>query len=206
MYSKYITYALEVYMVKIGIIVGSTRPGRFGIQPANWLKTLTETRQDATFELIDLAAVNLPLLDEAIPASMATEYANDHTKKWSAIVNDMDGFVFVTPEYNHSTSGVLKNAIDYVYKEWNYKPLSFISYGSAAGGSRAVEHLRTIAAELKMFDIREQVMLHGYWAQLNEEGKYQFNEEQRQAATTMLDQLVFWATEMAPARAKLVTQ
>lgn len=186
-------------MVKIAIIIGSTRPGRFGAQPAEWLKTFADNRGDAEYELIDLAEINLPLLDEPAPPMMK-QYANDHTKAWSETVAAYDGYVFVTPEYNHSVPAALKNAIDYVYYEWNYKPVSFVSYGSAAGGARAVEHLRAISAEMKMFDIREQVMLHNYWSDLNDKGEYQFGEEQEKAASAMLDQLVVWSEAMKPTR------
>lgn len=189
-------------MVKIGIIVGSTRPGRFGTQPANWLNELASKREDAEFELIDLAELDLPLLDEAAPPMM-NQYSKDHTKQWSETVSGLDGFVFVTPEYNHSFPAALKNAIDFIFYEWNYKPVSFLSYGSAAGGARAVEHLRAIAAEMKMYDIREQVMLHSYWSDLNENGEYQFSDEHEKSATEMLDQLVFWADKMKDARNEL---
>lgn len=189
-------------MVKIGIIVGSTRPGRFGTQPANWLNELASKREDAEFELIDLAELDLPLLDEAAPPMM-NQYSKDHTKQWSETVSGLDGFVFVTPEYNHSFPAALKNAIDFIFYEWNYKPVSFLSYGSAAGGARAVEHLRAIAAEMKMYDIREQVMLHSYWSDLNENGEYQFSVEHEKSATEMLDQLVFWADKMKDARNEL---
>lgn len=189
-------------MVKIGIIVGSTRPGRFGTQPANWLNELAAKREDAEFELIDLAELDLPLLDEAAPPMM-NQYSKDHTKQWSETVSGLDGFVFVTPEYNHSFPAALKNAIDFIFYEWNYKPVSFLSYGSAAGGARAVEHLRAIAAEMKMYDIREQVMLHSYWSDLNENGEYQFSVEHEKSATEMLDQLVFWADKMKDARNEL---
>lgn len=189
-------------MVKIGIIIGSTRPGRFAIQPATWLKSVADKRSDAEYELVDLAEINLPLLDEAAPPMMK-QYSNDHTKAWSEKVASYDAYVIVTPEYNHSVPAALKNAIDYVYYEWNYKPVSFVSYGSAAGGARVVEHLRAISAEMKMYDIREQVMLHNYWGDLNDKGEYQFSEDQEKAATDMLDQLVVWAETMKPTRDQL---
>ena len=189
-------------MVKIGVILGSTRPERFGAQPAKWLMDIAQKRTDDTeFELIDLAEVNLPLLDEPTPPSFS-QYTKDHTKDWSKKVNELDGSVLVTPEYNHSFPAALKNALDFVFFEWNYKPVSFLSYGSAAGGARAVEQLRPIAAELKMYDIREQVMLHNYWGSLNEQGEYQFSVNEEKAATAMLDELVFWATQMKDARTK----
>jgi NAD(P)H-dependent FMN reductase len=140
--------------LKIGIILGSTRPGRKGIQVAQWVLDRASGRE-ATYELVDLADFNLPHLDEAITASQG-RYENDHTKAWAAAIAQYDGFVFVTPEYNHSTSGALKNAIDFIYAEWNNKAAGFVSYG-VAGGTRAVEHLRLIVGELQIADVRQQV-------------------------------------------------
>src|SRR5205085_7000461 len=119
-------------MTRIGIILGSTRPNRNGEQVAEWVYDVASQRGDAQFELIDLRDFPLPHLDEPLPPSLG-QYQNDHTKKWSAKIASLDGFVMVTPEYNHSTSGVLKNAIDYLYVEWNNKAVGFVSYGSVAG-------------------------------------------------------------------------
>lgn len=191
-------------MVKIKVITGSNRPGRFNIQPATWIADLAKQRNDVEVELVDLAELNLPFMDEPLPPSMANgQYQNEHTKKWASIVADADGFVFVTPEYNHSYSAILKNAIDYLFFEWHYKPVSFISYGSVAGGARSVEHLRAIAAEVKMYDIREQVLIPNLWGGLNEQGEYQFTDQQVEDANAVLDQLVFWAAKMKDARAEL---
>lgn len=189
-------------MTKISVITGSNRPGRFNIQPATWLYELAKKRTDITVELLDLEKIKLPFYDEAAPPKM-NEYTKEHTKEWSKAISESDGFVLVTPEYNHSYSAVLKNALDFVYYEWNYKPVSFISYGSEAGGSRAVEHLRTVAAELKLFDLREQVMLANYWNNMNKQGEYQFTESDVKSATEMLDTLTFWAGEMKKSRAQL---
>jgi NAD(P)H-dependent FMN reductase len=108
-------------MTRIGVILGSTRPGRRGELVAQWVMDLAHQRDDAEFELIDLADYRLPHLDEPLPPSMGN-YQNEHTKAWGATVSGFDGFAFITPEYNHSTSGVLKNALDYLYAEWNNKP------------------------------------------------------------------------------------
>lgn len=189
-------------MVEIKIIAGSIRPGRFNIQPATWIYNLAKERSDCRTELIDLAQVNLPFLDEAIPPSQG-KYEKEHTKQWAARIAAADGFVFVTPEYNHSYSPAIKNAIDFVFKEWHYKPVSFVSYGSLAGGSRAVEHLRGVAAEVKMYDLREQIMLPNYWENLDQNGNYQFTERHVKSANELLDSLVFWAERMKAARNEL---
>ena len=141
--------------LNIGIILGSTRPGRKGGQVAEWVLDQAASRPEAIYELVDLADFALPHLDEVMPASMG-QYENAHTKSWANKIAEFDGFVFVTPEYNHSTSGALKNALDFLYQEWNNKAAAFVSYGGG-GGMRAVEHLRLIVGELQMADVRAQV-------------------------------------------------
>lgn len=189
-------------MVNIGIVVGSTRPGRFGIQPGNWILELARQRGGANFELVDLEEVGLPLLDEPIPP-LRHQYEHEHTRRWSERVSQLDGFVFVTAEYNHSIPAALKNAIDYLHQEWNYKPASFVSYGSGAGGSRSVEHLRGVMGEMRVYDLREQLLLPNYYTRLNDSGQYEFSDEEKQAASTVLDDTVFWAEQMKSAREKL---
>ncbi|HEY0260204.1 MAG TPA: NAD(P)H-dependent oxidoreductase [Lacisediminihabitans sp.] len=176
--------------LKIGIILGSTRPGRNGEAVAKWVTEIASKRTDAEFELVDLLDYNLPHLDEAVTASQG-RYAGEHTKKWAAKVAEFDGYIFVTPEYNHSTSGALKNAIDYVYAEWNNKAAGFVSYG-AAGGTRAVEHLRLIVAELQIADVRAQLAL----SLLTDFENYSlFTPAPHQEALlgVVLDQTVAWA-------------
>lgn len=187
--------------MKIKVLTGSTRPGRFNIQPAQWIYEIAKGNKDIEAELVDLQEVGLPFYDEPIPASQG-KYANEHTKAWSKKIGEADGFIFVTPEYNHSYSAVLKNAIDYLYSEWNFKPVSFISYGALPGGSRAVEHLRGVAGELKMYDLREQLIIPNYWEHLTD-GKYQFTEQQKNTAELMIVSLLFWAKHMKVARAEL---
>ena len=180
--------------LKIGIILGSTRPGRNGEAPARWLLDLANERGDAQYELIDLADFDLPLLDEAHSPSQGN-YQNEHTKAWAAKIDSYDGFVFVTPEYNHSTSAALKNALDYLYAEWNNKAVGFVSYGAAASGQRAVEHLRQIVGELQMADVRQQVAfsLFSDWEQFT---TFAPAASHIQSAHTMLDQLLSWTTAL----------
>src|SRR5205823_15024585 len=142
-------------MTRIGVILGSTRPGRRGEQVARWVMENATPRDDAQFELIDLADYPLPHLDRPLPPSLG-QYRNEHTRAWAAVIGRYDGFIMVTPEYNHSTSGVLKNAIDYLYGEWNNKAAGFVSYGSL-GGARAIEHLRAICSELQVAHVRQQL-------------------------------------------------
>lgn len=144
-------------MLKIGIIVGSTRPGRKAATVANWVYDLVKSRTDAEFEIVDIEDYKLPLLDEPMPP-MLGQYTKEHTKAWSAKINSLDAFIFVTPEYNHSTSASLKNAIDFLFHEWNDKSAGFVGYGGV-GGSRAIENLRLVMGELKVADVRVQVGL-----------------------------------------------
>jgi NAD(P)H-dependent FMN reductase len=143
-------------MLNIGIILGSTRPNRNGEAVANWVVDQTKGRTDARYELVDIKSFDLPLLDEPIPPSQG-KYSQPHTRRWSEKIAGFDAFVFVTPEYNHGPSGALKNAIDFLYREWNNKAAAFVSYGST-GGARAVESLRLVMAEIQIADVRAQVM------------------------------------------------
>jgi len=185
-------------MIKIGVIVGSTRPGRKALDVANWVLDIAGMRGDAIFELVDIAAYDLPLLDEPVPPAM-NQYSKPHTKAWAAKIAEFDGFVFVTPEYNHGTSGALKNAIDFLFKEWNNKAAGFVSYGSA-GGTRAVENLRLVMGELMVADVRAQVMLslRTDWEQYTSFKPGEYHEEEVDA---MLDQLIAWSHALKPLRA-----
>ncbi|MEV7389229.1 NAD(P)H-dependent oxidoreductase [Streptomyces sp. NPDC091215] len=185
-------------MTRIGIILGSTRPNRNGEQVAKWVYDIASTRSDAEFELVDLRDFPLPHLDEPLPPTMG-QYQNEHTKNWAAKIASFDGFVFVTPEYNHSTSGVLKNAIDYLYNEWNNKAVGFVSYGGV-GGARAVEHLRLIVGELQMADVRQQVTL-SLVTEFENFRVFKPGDYSAQGLGTLLDQVVAWSGALAPLRA-----
>jgi NAD(P)H-dependent FMN reductase len=184
-------------MTKIGIILGSTRPGRNGEAVAKWVLDVASKRTDAEFELVDLLDYPLPHLDEALPPAMG-QYSNPHTIEWAEKIRSFDGFVIVTPEYNHSTSGVLKNAIDYLFAEWNNKAVGFVSYGSA-GGARAVEHLRLIAGELMMADVRAQLTL-SLLNDFENFSKFLPGERHEQALGQVLDQVVSWSDALAHLR------
>jgi NAD(P)H-dependent FMN reductase len=182
---------------RIAIILGSTRPGRNGEAVARWVFEIARRRSDAAYELVDLKDYPLPHLDEPIPAS-AGRYSQDHTRQWAAKIASFDGYVFVTPEYNHSISGALKNAIDYVYAEWNNKAAGFVGYGSA-GGVRAVEHLRLIMAELQVATVRSQGAL--YLATDFENFRlFRPDPSREKPVVAMLDQLVAWAGALRSVR------
>jgi NAD(P)H-dependent FMN reductase len=187
-------------MTRIGIILGSTRPNRNGEQVANWVLDLASRRNDAEFELVDLRDHPLPHLDEPLPPSMG-QYQHEHTRQWAEKIASFDGFVIVTPEYNHGTSGVLKNAIDYLYAEWNNKAVGFVSYGSV-GGARAVEHLRLVAGELQMADVRQQVTL-SLITEFENFQTFRPGDYNVPALDTLLDQVVTWSNALAPLRARV---
>ena len=185
-------------MITIGVILGSTRPGRNGEKVARWVMDIASRRGEAEFQLIDLADHRLPHLDEPIPPSRH-QYQNAHTHQWAATIGDCDGFIMVTPEYNHSVSGVLKNAIDYLEAEWNNKALGIVSYG-AVGGVRAAEHLRLIAGALQMADVRTNVALSLFADFLNS-SEFAPGQRQEQTLDTLIDEVIAWSRALAPLRA-----
>lgn len=185
-------------MTRIGIIIGSTRPNRHGEAIGRWVDAVAQQRQDADFDLIDLVEVNLPLLDEPLPPAMGEPPEHDHTRRWAETVRACDGFVLVTPEYNHAPPAALKNALDFLFAEWNDKAAGFVSYGSA-GGVRAVEQLRQIVGELKMADIRAAVALQ-FGADFDDHFAFRPREFQEQSLHAMLEELVAWAEALSNVR------
>ena len=184
-------------MLKIGIILGSTRPGRIGESVAKWALDVASKRTDAEFELVDIADYNLPLLDEPVPPSMG-QYSKEHTKRWAAKIDSFDAFVFVTPEYNHGIPGALKNALDFVFKEWNNKAAGFVSYGSAYG-ARAVESLRLVMGELMIADVRQQVLL-SLFTDFENFSVFKPAERHETALNTVIDQVIAWGTALRGVR------
>lgn len=143
-------------MIRVAIILGSTRPNRVGEGVARWVYEQSQKRHDAEFELLDLKDFNLPLLDEPVPAGMSNHYVHNHTKIWSQKINSFDAFIFVTAEYNHGIPAALKNSIDFLYQEWANKVAGFVAYGGV-GGTRVVEQLRLVMGELQVATVRTQM-------------------------------------------------
>ncbi|QKE82900.1 NAD(P)H-dependent oxidoreductase [Arthrobacter sp. NEB 688] len=187
-------------MTSIGIVLGSTREGRRGDQVAAWVHEVGARRTDATFEVVDLRDHPLPHLGEPAAPEDAARHAEQRSR-WSATIAGFDGFVLVTPEYNHSTSGVLKNALDHLQAEWHDKAVGIVSYGGV-GGARAAEHLRLIAGELQMADVRQQVPLSLMTEFGADFATLTPGEYNQQALSTLLDQVVAWSTALAPLRGK----
>jgi NAD(P)H-dependent FMN reductase len=184
-------------MIKVAIVIGSTRPGRKGEAVARWVYEIAAKRSDAEFELVDIKDYDLPLLDEPIPPSMG-QYSKAHTKLWAAKIDSFDAYVFVTPEYNHAPSAALKNAIDFLYKEWNNKAAGFVGYGGA-GGTRAVEQLRLIMAEVQVATVRAQVSfsLHTDFEKFS---TFKPGPHQEAAVNNMLNQVIAWSGAMKALR------
>ena len=176
-------------MIKIAIVVGSTRPGRKAPAVAEWVYGIAKKRSDAEFEIVDIKDFDLPLLDEPSPPAMG-QYSRPHTKAWAEKIAGFDAYVFVTPEYNHGTSGALKNALDYLYREWNNKVAGFVGYGGA-GGPRAVEQLRAVMAELQIAVVRAQVALSLY-ADFENLTTFKPSARQEASLNALLDQVVAW--------------
>jgi len=176
-------------MLRIAVIIGSTRPGRNGEAVAKWVYKIAQKRSDAEFELVDIKDFNLPLLDEPVPPSLG-QYRKDHTKVWAAKIDSFDAYVFVTPEYNHGTSAALKNAIDFLFKEWNNKAAGFVSYGGA-GGARAVEQLRLVLAELQIATVRNQTLL-SMFTDFENFSVFRPAPAQENSVNAMLDQVIAW--------------
>ena len=179
------------------VVVGSTRPGRAGLPVSEWFVDQARTH-DLTVTVVDLAQLDLPLLDEPNHPRLR-QYVNRHTKDWSAIVDAADAVVFVTPEYNHSYPASVKNAIDYLHQEWQYKPVGFVSYGGVSGGTRAVAALKQVVSSLKMFAIPENVNIPFHTQFLND-GVLEPNETMTQAADAMVDELARVSAALAPLR------
>lgn len=184
-------------MIRIAVIMGSTRPGRVGEDVAKWVYQIARQHGEAEFELVDLRDFDLPLLDEPVPPAMG-QYSKPHTKTWASKVASFDAFVFVTAEYNHGVPGALKNALDFLYAEWNNKAAGFVSYGSA-GGARAVEQLRLVASELQMAHVRNQVMF-SLFEDFENFSDFKPHPRHEKSVGEMLDQLVAWAGALKPLR------
>jgi NAD(P)H-dependent FMN reductase len=187
---------------KIGIIISTTRPGRFADIPTNWLFNIAKERDDADFEIVDLRDYPMPFFEEKVALAYAPTQ-NETALRWQKKIASLDGYIFVTAEYNHSITGVLKNALDYLYSEIHRKPATFVGYGGT-GAARAIEHLRNILAEEQVASLKHTVQI-GMVEMLGmlREGKsmadYPFHDD---FAKRMLDELVWWANTLKEGRSR----
>jgi NAD(P)H-dependent FMN reductase len=183
-------------MPHLQIFVASTRPGRKGDAVAAWFEQVARRHARFDIELVDLAEVNLPLLDEPEHPRLR-RYQNEHTKRWSARVEKADAFVFVTPEYNFSSPPSLVNAIDYLVVEWAYKPVGFVSYGGVSGGTRSVQMTKLLVTALRMMPIPEAVSIPFFTTFVDKAtGAFTPEEKQEKAAVVMLDELLRWTNAL----------
>jgi NAD(P)H-dependent FMN reductase len=187
--------------VKIGIIIASNRPTRSGPKIADWFLSQVKDTKGVEFELIDLAEVNLPFLDEPNLPAMGN-YKHEHTKKWGAKIAALDGFVLVTTEYNHGYPAALKNALDFLYHEWSRKPVAFVGYG-ALGAVAAIEQLVDVTARLGMVPLLSTTtLIIDVWAAFDEEGNFNEANLRGSKPSKLMENLVWWAETLKPARAK----
>jgi NAD(P)H-dependent FMN reductase len=181
--------------LRLMIVIASTRPGRVGLPIGQWFRDRTLTHGGFAVEVVDLAELNLPFMDEPNHPRLQL-YTHQHTKDWSAQVAAADGFVFVSPEYNYGLSAPLKNAIDYLSQEWQYKPVAFVSYGGVSGGTRAVQMIKQVVTTLKMVPLTEAVTIPFASQFFDEEQCFQPTEVMETAATAMLNELARWAVTL----------
>src|ERR1700712_3326973 len=188
-------------MLNLKIIIASTRPGRKGPAIAQWINEKSVTHNGFSVELLDLAAINLPFLDEAAHPRMK-DYKHEHTKKWSASIDSADAFIMVTPEYNYSMPAPLKNALDFLFWEWAKKPVAFVSYGGMSGGIRSVQTLKQVVTTLKMMPLPESIAIPFFTKYIDDKGVFKGDEQLDKSATAMLDELETWAAALKTIREK----
>jgi NAD(P)H-dependent FMN reductase len=188
-------------MIKIGIITGSTRPGRNSLQVAQWVKGIADKRGDADYELVDLADFNLPMYAEPVSAASSQDYKTPEAIPWSKKIAELDGYVFICPEYNRGVTSALKNAIDYLYKEWNNKAAGIVSYGSA-GGVRAAEALRIIMAELQIATVRTHPSM-SLFTDFVHYKEFKPAPVHEKSVNVMLDQVNAWSLALQPLRTNI---
>lgn len=187
-------------MTRIGIILGSTRPGRLGAQVAGWVHEVSALRHDADFEIVDLGEFRLPLFDQAVPPAMGGT-GGEETQAWVRTIDGFDGFVFVTAEYNQQLPAALKNAIDFVYAEWADKTAAIVSYG-VAGGAGSAAQLRQLCGLLGMAVVPAQVSLH-LATDFENFTAFVPGDHSARALDRLLDNVVTWTEALAPLRGRL---
>jgi NAD(P)H-dependent FMN reductase len=188
--------------LKVHVILGSTRKGRFSDKPGKWILEEAKKKEGVEAELVDLRDYPLPFFDEPMgPAGLQGKYSSDIAAQWAKKVAEADAYIIAAPEYNHGYTSVLKNALDYAYNEWNNKPVGFVSWGGVAG-ARAVEQLREVAIELQMAPIRNAVHIPSFWTLLDEKGDLKDGalDPFKDTAGKFLDQLIWWAKALKNAR------
>lgn len=185
--------------LKLHVIICSTRPGRVGPSVANWFTSYAKSNSQFDVALIDLADFELPVFDEPKHPAMR-DYQHDHTKRWSASVDAADAYIFVTPEYNYCAPPSFYNALNYLVKEWGYKPAGFVGYGGASGGLRAIQQAKTLVTTLRMMPVTECVMVPMVGAMIDDNKTFTSNELIDKSADALLNELHRWAVALKPMR------
>lgn len=185
--------------LKLNVIIGSTRPGRGGPAVAKWVHEVCEAYPEFDVELVDLAEFNLPLLDEPNHPRLR-KYEHEHTRKWSAVIEPADAFVFVCPEYDYFPNAALVNALQVLALEWQYKPAAVVSYGGVSGGLRAAQELRLLLGSLAMMAIPQTVPIPFFQKQIGDDKVFTPTEAVSDGLKLTLGELVKWATALKPMR------
>ena len=184
---------------QLHVVVTSTRPGRVGLPVGQWFDAVAREHGGFAVRFVDLAEIDLPLVDEPNHPRLA-QYTHAHTRAWSEIVSAADAFAFVTPEYNYGFNAPFKNAVDYLFHEWAYKPAGFVSYGGVSGGLRGVQMAKQVLTTLKVMPITEAVSVPFVAQFIDDDGTFRPNDVIEASATAMLDELVRWAGALAVLR------
>ncbi len=188
-------------MNNIKIITSTTREGRKGIAVANWITELAKQTNKYDIELLDLAQINLPFMDEPNHPRLQ-QYKHEHTKQWSKTINAADAFIIVLGEYNFGFPAPIKNAIDYLFNEWKYKPVAFVSYGGVSGGLRSTQMLKQVVTALNMMPVVDQVNIPFFAKLIDDKGAFVPNETITKSAEAMLIELERWSEALKTMRVK----
>ena len=186
---------------QLKVIIASTRQGRKGPLIAHWFLDILKQHSDFKIEVLDLKEVNLPFLDEPEHPRLQN-YKHEHTKKWSKIIDSADAFIFITPEYNFGYPATLKNALDFLFKEWQEKPVGFVSYGGVSGGTRAVQSIKHTVTTLGMVPVMQAVNIPFFTQFINKDGVFEGNDNLGKSAGSMLKQLLRWTKALKEMREK----
>ena len=186
-------------MYSLKIIIASTRPGRKGISVANWFIETVKKYPDFNVEVLDLAQINLPFIDEPNHPRLQ-QYTKEHTKQWSNTIDSADAFVFIIPEYNYSMPPTLLNAIDFLYKEWNYKPVGLVSYGGISGGTRSAQMSKQVMTAVKLMPLAEGVTLPFFTKNIDDNERFNSNELIDKSVAVMMKELLRWTAALQSIR------
>ncbi|HJY22795.1 MAG TPA: NAD(P)H-dependent oxidoreductase [Hanamia sp.] len=186
-------------MYSLKIIIASTRPGRKGISVANWFIETVKKYPDFNVEVLDLAEINLPFIDEPNHPRLQ-QYTKEHTKQWSNTIDSADAFVFIIPEYNYSMPPTLLNAIDFLYKEWNYKPVGLVSYGGISGGTRSAQMSKQVMTAVKLMPLAEGVTLPFFTKNIDDNERFNSNELIDKSVAVMMKELLRWTAALQSIR------